>query len=175
MGARSSTTISMSQATNFFNDMKNLRCDVINQCPCIPFQYAADGCYARAHEMRRRFIAEFGFDCQKIFSYGNLSAMTQIGCRQTWGWHVAPLVRIQTSSGPKDYVIDPGLFTGPVTTTTWLNKQKGSVSFYETKPGYTYRINGFRSYTYDPYYIDTDRTNNVDYTLLYGCRPWCKT
>ena len=23
------------------------------QCPCIPFQYAGDGCYARAHYMRK--------------------------------------------------------------------------------------------------------------------------
>ncbi len=175
--ARSLGVISMSQATNFFNDMKNLRCDLINQCPCIPFQYAGDGCFARAHAMRKEFKARFGFDCQKIFSYGNpivASVPSPLNCTATWNYHVAPLVQIQTSSGPKNYVIDPGLFTGPVTATAWLNHQ--GTNDYRTKSGnyYVYNkvYNGLYYYYYtefDDDYSKTNVANNITYTFQSGC------
>lgn len=39
--------------------------------PCIPFGYAKDGCFARAHAMRR-LINMMGFECNKVFLYGAL-------------------------------------------------------------------------------------------------------
>lgn len=168
--AKSLGVISLSQAITFFNDMKNMQCNVIQQCPCIPFQYAADGCYARAHWMRKEFIDEFGFDCQKIFSHGSLSAITQIGCTANWDWHVAPLIRVQTSSGIKQYVVDPGLFTGLVPINTWLDKQKGTVDSYIIKPGGTYGFNQInKTYLNDPNYYSTNYVNNTLYTFKYGC------
>lgn len=53
LGMRSTTTMTLSRAKQFFNQFKNLSCAVNLQCPCIPFQYAADGCYARARYMRK--------------------------------------------------------------------------------------------------------------------------
>jgi hypothetical protein len=38
--------------------------------PCIPFQYVIDGCYARAHQMRRIITARYGYCCEKVFSFG---------------------------------------------------------------------------------------------------------
>ena len=36
--------------------------------PCIPFQYVRDGCYARAHQMRRIITTRYGYCCEKVFS-----------------------------------------------------------------------------------------------------------
>ena len=67
LGMRSTTTMTLSRAKQFFNQFKNLSCAVSSQCPCIPFQYAADGCYARAHYMRK-LMADAGYESQKIFA-----------------------------------------------------------------------------------------------------------
>lgn len=53
LGMRSTTTMTLSRAKQFFAQFKNLSCAINLQCPCIPFQYAGDGCYARAHYMRK--------------------------------------------------------------------------------------------------------------------------
>ena len=37
--------------------------------PCIPFQYVRDGCYARAHQMRRIITTRYGYCCEKVFSF----------------------------------------------------------------------------------------------------------
>ena len=114
ISTRSVTSITMTQATSFFTSMKNLNCPVLLSNPCIPFQYAPDGCYARAHYMRLHFQSTFGGDCEKIFVWRatstKLKATTMVGCCQYWDWHVAPLVTV----GSQKYVIDPGLFNGPV-------------------------------------------------------------
>lgn len=85
---------------------------------CIPFRYPVDGCFARAHAMRRILLAN-GYDCQKIFLYGNLAAKK--GCCVTWGYHVAPLVYVSTSSGTVTKVLDPSLFNSPVSIETWVS------------------------------------------------------
>ena len=44
----------LSRAQQFFSQFERISCaNNPNQCPCIPFQYATDGCYARAHYMRK--------------------------------------------------------------------------------------------------------------------------
>ena len=55
--------------------MKNKSCAIKNQNLCIPFQYANDGCYARAHMMRKHMNSS-SKDCYKIFAYGNLRVNT---------------------------------------------------------------------------------------------------
>jgi hypothetical protein len=39
--------------------------------PCIPFQYVRDGCYARAHKMRKTITEKYGYCCEKVFSFAN--------------------------------------------------------------------------------------------------------
>lgn len=85
---------------------------------CIPFRYPVDGCFARAHAMRR-ILLDNGYDCQKIFLYGNLAAKKD--CCVTWGYHVAPLIYVNTSSGTVTKVLDPSLFDSPVSVDTWVN------------------------------------------------------
>ena len=50
---RSAVTMTLARARQFFAQFKNLSCATTLQCPCIPFQYAGDGCYARARYMRK--------------------------------------------------------------------------------------------------------------------------
>ena len=38
---------------------------------CIPFQYVRDGCYARAHKMRQIITDQYGYCCEKVFSFAN--------------------------------------------------------------------------------------------------------
>src|ERR1044071_5130800 len=39
------------------------------ETPCIPFQYVRDGCYARAHKMRKIITEKYGYCCEKVFSF----------------------------------------------------------------------------------------------------------
>lgn len=89
----------------------------------INFNFAVDGCYARAHAMRR-IIQNNGYDCQKHFVYGNLHAETLSGCCASWRYHVAPLVKLQINANTvKEFIIDPGLFKiGAGTPQAWRNK-----------------------------------------------------
>lgn len=93
--------------------------------PSIPFQYAVDGCYARAHKMRQIIIAN-GYECAKQFVYGaDLAARTPSGCCVVWSYHVAPLVRFKNNAGAIELsILDPSLFAHPVPVNTWLAKVK---------------------------------------------------
>lgn len=67
--------------TSLFQKIVDQSCGVISY-NCIPFRYPVDGCFTRAHAMRR-FLLDNGYDCQKIFLYGNLAAKKD--CCVTWG------------------------------------------------------------------------------------------
>jgi hypothetical protein len=66
--------------------------------PCIPFQYVRDGCYARAHQMRRIITTRYRYCCEKVFSFANqdddrlaVKANKWGSCCVTWWYHVASL------------------------------------------------------------------------------------
>lgn len=144
------------EAVTFFNNMKNSSCAINNQYLCIPFQYANDGCYARAHMMRKH-MNYLSKDCYKIFAYGNLKVNTSNSgtCTVKWRYHVAPVVNV---SGVWN-VIDPSLFNQPVTINTWLNKMKfngGTVSVVRYQTSRVYYYDYASNYTqYDDNYSDT--------------------
>jgi hypothetical protein len=125
--------VSMQRAQELFALMASKGCDGCNaQCSatphCIPFMYANDGCYARAHEMCRLMMAD-GEAPEKVWIYGSLHVVTYNvhQCDIFWGWHVAPTLMVTNGSGPAEkYVIDPSLFDGPVTVATWQAKQNTS-------------------------------------------------
>jgi hypothetical protein len=88
--------------------------------------YPDDGCWARAHEMYR-LIGNMGIVAKKVWISGSLRANTKNNpaCFVRWGWHVAPTICVH---GPKffqvqDMVIDPSLFTTPVSKATWKSVQ----------------------------------------------------
>lgn len=93
--------------------------------PCIPFLYPDDGCWARAHEMCRLMI-NAGVYPKKVWIDGNLHTLTKNNpaCFVDWGWHVAPTLCVKRGwFRRREEVIDPSLFTGPVTKATWKGVQ----------------------------------------------------
>jgi hypothetical protein len=146
--------------------------------PCIPFQYVRDGCYARAHKMRRIITTNYGFCCEKVFSFANqgsdrlaVQANKWGGCCVTWWYHVAPLIRVKVKilsfSIELAMVIDPGMFDKPVLLSTWLSAQENTtcsananVSMYSIQPGSAYSPANYTgtAFTTDPAYTATDAT-----------------
>lgn len=146
--------------------------------PCIPFQYVRDGCYARAHKMRKIIEDDYGYCCEKVFSFANqnndqlaVRANKWGGCCVTWWYHVAPLVRVRVRilgvEAILAMVIDPGMFDKPVLLSSWLMAQQDSgcsprahVSMYSVQPGSAYAPAGYAgtSFSTDDAYTATDAT-----------------
>jgi hypothetical protein len=151
---------------------------------CIPFQYAYDGCYARAHKMCYVLNNTYHYDTHKIFSFANagsdvLSVQAQKwgGCCVNWWYHVAPLVNIKTPAGVKAYVFDPAMFNQPVLLSVWLHAQENPVcagtphvSMINLQPTWSYSPADYSGYAFDPdpSYSDTDYTL-VSYSSLTTC------
>jgi hypothetical protein len=121
--------VSQKRAQQLF-DLVNRRlcCPASASAPCIPFLYPDDGCWGRAHEMCRLMIAD-GAQPEKVWIKGNLHPASQNhpGCAFPgwggWGWHVAPTLQVNTSTGVKTWVIDPALFNGPTPQASWKGVQ----------------------------------------------------
>lgn len=118
--------ISMSQAVALFNMLAARSCNPLTaSAPCVPFLYPDDGCWGRAHEMCRLMLAQ-GVTPAKVWIQGQLRAATRNNpnCAVYWGWHVAPTLCVRDLyCHVVTYVIDPSLFTGPVTEATWKSVQ----------------------------------------------------
>jgi hypothetical protein len=156
--------------------------------PCIPFQYVIDGCYARAHKMRRIITTKYGYCCDKVFSFANqaqdrlaVQANKWGGCCVTWWYHVAPLIRVKIKifnfSFTLAMVIDPGMFNKPVLLSTWLAAQENAacrpnanVSMYSIQPGSAYAPANYAgtAFSTDPAYAATDATL-IAYSGLTTC------
>jgi hypothetical protein len=99
---------------------------------CVPFQFVADGCYARAHKMRQVIESWYGYTSYKVFNYacngaGTLSVKATLwsnNCCVRWWYHVASYVIVQVGANQYGYLIDPAMFTGPVGIPTWVAAQK---------------------------------------------------
>jgi len=146
--------------------------------PCIPFQYVRDGCYARAHQMRKIITQRFGYCCEKVFSFANrndddlaVRANKWGGCCVTWWYHVAPLIRVRVRLGPFSVVlalvVDPSMFDKPVLLSTWLMAQENTgcapnanVSMYSIQSGAAYTPVNYQgtAFATDPTYTSTNAT-----------------
>lgn len=151
---------------------------------CISFQYAEDGCYARAHKMCYVLNNKYHYSTHKIFSFANsgsdvLSVQAQKwgGCCINWWYHVAPLVNIKTTTGVKAFVFDPAMFDQPVLLSVWLHAQKNpacagtpGVSMINIQPTDSYAPADYTGYAFvpDPSYSDTNSTL-VAYSNLVSC------
>jgi hypothetical protein len=105
----------------------------------IPYQYADDGCYARAHAIRRVVENNFGYTSYKRFIISSNKVQMPLtvkatkwsnrGCCISWGYHVAVAVKVRQSDGSLVwYVIDPSIFSEPITASTWDNSMIGNSS-----------------------------------------------
>ena len=121
---------SAANAQQVFNAMAATTCAPLTvPAPCIPFLYPDDGCWARAHEMVRLMLA-IGLKPYKVWIQGwplNPDTRNHPNCEVTWGWHVAPTLCVRTKWwwfwGTR-MVIDPALFTKPVSKATWKSVQE---------------------------------------------------
>lgn len=158
------------------------------ETPCIPFQYVRDGCYARAHKMRKIITEKYGYCCEKVFSFAidndddlAVQANKWGGCCVTWWYHVAPLIRVKIKilsfSFTLAMVIDPGMFDKPVMLSTWLAAQENAacspnarVSMYTIQPGSAYwPANQFgTAFATDPAYTSTNQWL-INYETLTTC------
>jgi hypothetical protein len=98
----------------------------------IAFRFPTDGCYARAHLMAQE-MRQQGLQPWKVWSKANgkepLYAVTKNHPRGyvTWGWHVAPALRVTLSSGKTIWcVFDPSLWKRPCSISEWLKVQTRS-------------------------------------------------
>ncbi len=119
--------VSMTKAQEIFDAMNATSCDPLTvPPPCIPFLYPDDGCWARAHEMCRLMIS-MGRAPKKVWIQGNLYVSTKNNpnCGVWWGWHVAPTLCVRGPSffQTQQMVVDPSLFTTPVSKATWKGVQ----------------------------------------------------
>ena len=148
--------VSMKTAWDMFNLVAPTSCVPTNPlAPCIPFLYPDDGCWARAHEMCRLMIAA-GVKPAKVWIDGTLVAATKNNpyCAVHWGWHVAPTLCVRTYWCAKaTYVIDPSLFTGPVTEATWKSVQGDPNATLTHTSASVYWRNAIPT---DPNYVDTN-------------------
>lgn len=110
-------TIDLATARRLFNEASAME--------DIAWDYKADGCYARAHLMARRF-EEQGIEVDKVWIKGQLD-VPSAGIQ--WNFHVAPIVYVEDESGNvQKMVIDPSLMDGPVSVDDWsATMQKGVV------------------------------------------------
>jgi hypothetical protein len=121
--------LTLEQAVRLFERMKSQE--------HIPFVYAREYCFARAHEMYR-LITELGIEARKVWTispnYGTEKAWDEndrvnpdgainvehrAQGRIDWVYHVAPTVSVMTADGPVRMVIDPSMFKGPVPESEW--------------------------------------------------------
>ncbi|MBV9099251.1 MAG: hypothetical protein JO079_14460 [Frankiaceae bacterium] len=123
--------ISASRAQQVFDAMAGTSCDPLScPAPCIPFKYPDDGCWGRAHEMCRLMIG-MGLRPRKVWidcSFGHrlhVATRNNPNCYVEWGWHVAPTLCVRSwfPFAITTMVIDPSLFTTPVTEATWKGVQ----------------------------------------------------
>ncbi|MBL7729183.1 MAG: hypothetical protein JNM68_15920 [Dinghuibacter sp.] len=180
------TVPDLATAQQIFDYCKQQTCTFgpTQEQPCIPFQFVRDGCFARAHKMRRIIETRFRYCSEKVFSYGyGMTLFVQAnlwgGCCVNWWYHVAPLVRVKVGLRVYCYVIDPGMFTGPVRLSTWLSAQdntncnsNANLSSYSIQPSSAFtpvNANPVTEYTTDNQYTQT----NIDLAYYNTQGPTC--
>ena len=171
--------MSPGRAQQVFDAMKATSCNPLTvPPPCIPFMYPTDGCWARAHEMCRLMI-NMGVSPEKVWIQGwplNTPTKNDPDCHVIWGWHVAPTVCVR---GPwflrQKMVIDPSLFTTPVTVPAWKAVQ-GNPNASLT---YT-AASDFRWGQLDPNYVQTNidlatyRLALLNQSIQFGPPPYAQ-
>ncbi|WP_437912944.1 protein-glutamine glutaminase family protein [Sorangium sp. So ce302] len=131
------TVVTPQRAQDLFDLVSARTCDPSSPSPgCIPFLFVDDGCFARAHEMARLIRAE-GIEPEKIWMYytqpiNDIPHPNHPYCKVGYAWHVAPVLTVQTSQGQDEWVIDPSLFSRPVSVAEWTRRQANRGTVYHS-------------------------------------------
>lgn len=160
--------------------IKNEACSFTKAYPCIPFNYPVDGCYARAHKMRQ-ILAQNGYDCQKIFIYGDLNARYDAitpergGCCVAWSYHTSVLVKFKDDNQQvTQRIIDLSFSEKALLVETWkglsLNDSCGKSSLNDTQivDGNVYYRSPKGTLFYDDTYQHTDCVLQI-FSQVSGC------
>jgi len=156
--------VSSTKAQQVFDAMAATTCAPLTvPAPCIPFLFPDDGCWARAHEMVRLMLA-MGLKPKKVWIQGwplHPDTRNNPNCTVTWGWHVAPTLCVRSGWFwfGEQMVIDPSLFTTPVSKAAWKNVQKNPNATLTDTDGTYY--NWIWSQPNDPGYADTNYYLNI--------------
>jgi len=153
--------ISRTRAQQIFDAMSATTCNPVAIAPpCIPFMYPDDGCWGRAHEMRR-LMNNMGIYPRKIWIFGSLHTPTRNNpnCFVNWAWHVAPTLCVRkgwwfTWWWGQRMVIDPSLFQTPVTEAQWKSVQGDPAATLMDTDGSIFYWAGNQT---DPTYVQTDQ------------------
>ena len=156
-------SVSAARAQQLFDLCAAPTCDPLTLLPadCIPFLYPDDGCWGRAHEMARLMIAD-GASPRKVWIFGNLHTPTKNNpaCFVEWGWHVAPTLCVRKKRwwwfSTTEKVIDPALFTTPVTKAQWKGVQGDPSAQLFSEPASTFYRYYDGSTITDPTYTQTN-------------------
>ncbi len=94
---------------------------IVRRIDYLPFEYKADGCYARALYMGMELAAE-GIESNAIFVFAKDDAhrLRIPGTRQSWDYHVAPMLQVDRDSEWK--VLDPSMSSAPLDWLAWVGK-----------------------------------------------------
>lgn len=89
----------------------------------LQFQLIREGCQHRAHLMCNYFLGQNVIP-QKAWlfedhAYARRLEGNVFGKRFSWGFHVAPVIRVVCGDKALPMVVDPALFDGPVDVRTW--------------------------------------------------------
>lgn len=175
--------VSKTYAQQVFDQMSATICAPLTApAPCIPFNYPTDGCWARAHEMVRLMKA-LNLKPKKVWIQGYpLVAATKNDpdCSVTWGWHVAPTLCVRQgkffSLWGEQMVIDPSLFTTPVTKAQWKGVQGNpNATLTDTDGDYywwTSNIPDDPGYASTNYYLNVYRTALLNQSVAHGAPPY---
>lgn len=153
--------VSRARAQQIFNAMAAQTCHPAGIAPpCIPFLFPDDGCWGRAHAMRR-LMANMGVTCRKLWIVGSLHTATRNNpnCFVDWAWHVAPTIcvivgyRAGILPITQRMVIDPSLFTAPVTFAQWKSVQGDPNATLTETDGSIFHLPNQT----DPSYVQTDQ------------------
>lgn len=149
IGPTECSTLTEEELKKVFSVISSYSCNNTmrpHNLPCIPFGYIEDGCFARAHAMRR-ILNRMGYECHKLFVYGEKDAQGNSKLRAgsdctSWIFHVA--IKLKVKRGEKgnieEVIIDPSLFPHkPVTESEWLYACR-NINCYKSEYDYTTAI-----------------------------------
>jgi hypothetical protein len=104
----------------------------------IAWNYAPDGCSARAHLMVEAMLKK-GVTPGKAWTFrGEGLEFLWVETPEEpvwWFYHVAPTVPVQTANGVVDLVFDPSIFDRPVTVEEWAHTQHSTTEVVKTRLG----------------------------------------
>jgi hypothetical protein len=96
------------KAFNFFKDQQD-----------IPWKFADDGCYARAHVASMRVEEELNLDMDKVWLFGE-GLSPKSNPEVNWFYHVAASINVKDQNGNiQPMIIDPSLADGPLSIEEW--------------------------------------------------------